>query len=44
MSEAFAVTAIIAFLAIIINALVGLLEKRLMRWQSSSTKGSVLTL
>lgn len=44
MSEAFAVTAVIAFLAIIINALVGLLEKRLMRWQSNSTKGSVLTL
>jgi len=44
MSEAFAVTAVIAFLAIIINALVGLLEKRLMRWQSNSTKGSVLTI
>ena len=44
MSESFAVTAVIAFLAIIINALVGLLEKRLMRWQSNSTKGSVLTV
>lgn len=44
MSEAFAVTAIIAFLAISINAVVGLLEKRLMRWQESSTKGAVLSL
>lgn len=44
MPEAFGVIFIIAFLAIIINALVGLLERRFMRWQSTSTKGSVMTV
>lgn len=42
MPESFAVTAIIAFLALMINAVVGLLEKRLMRWKSSGAQGSVL--
>lgn len=44
MPEAFGVIFIIAFLAIIINALVGLVERRFMRWQSTSTKGSVMTV
>ena len=44
MDEAFGVIFIIAILAIIINGTVGLLERRLMRWQATSTKGSVLTI
>jgi len=44
MSEAFGVIFIIALLAIIINGAVGLLERRLMRWQATSTKGSVMTI
>jgi len=44
MSEAFGVIFIIAMLAIIINGAVGLLERRLMRWQATSTKGSVMTI
>ena len=44
MDEAFGVIFIIAILAILINSAVGLLERRLMRWQATSTKGSVLTI
>ena len=44
MSEAFGVIFIIAFLAIIINGAIGILERRLMRWQATSTKGSVMTV
>ena len=44
MPESFAVTALIAFLALFINAFVGLLEKRLMKWQSSGAQGSVLVI
>ncbi|MFZ9427891.1 MAG: ABC transporter permease, partial [Ilumatobacteraceae bacterium] len=44
MSEAFGVIFIIAILAILINSAVGLLERRLMRWQATSTKGSVMTV
>lgn len=44
MSEAFGVIFIIASLAIIINGAIGLLERRLMRWQATSTKGSVMTI
>jgi NitT/TauT family transport system permease protein len=44
MPESFAVTALIAFLALFINAFVGLLEKRLMKWQSSGVQGSVLVI
>lgn len=44
MSEAFGVIFIIATLAIIINGAIGLLERRLMRWQATSTKGSVMTI
>jgi ABC-type nitrate/sulfonate/bicarbonate transport system permease component len=35
---------IIAILAIIINGAIGLLERRLLRWQATSTKGSVMTV
>ncbi|MBJ7460499.1 MAG: ABC transporter permease [Ilumatobacteraceae bacterium] len=42
MPESFAVTAIIALLALMINAAVGLVEKRLMRWKSNGAQGSVL--
>lgn len=44
MPEAFGVIIIIAVLAIIINGVIGLLEKRLLRWQATSTKGSVMTI
>ena len=44
MSEAFGVIFIIALLAIIINGAIGILERRLMRWQATSTKGSVMTI
>lgn len=44
MSEAFGVIFIIASLAIIINGAIGLLERRLMRWQATSTKGAVMTI
>jgi NitT/TauT family transport system permease protein len=44
MPEAFGVIFIIAMLAILINGVIGLLERRLMRWQATSTKGSVMTV
>jgi NitT/TauT family transport system permease protein len=44
MSEAFGVIFIIASLAIMINGAIGLLERRLMRWQATSTKGAVMTI
>jgi NitT/TauT family transport system permease protein len=44
MSEAFGVIFIIAILAILINGAVGLLERRLLRWQTTSSKGSVMTV
>jgi NitT/TauT family transport system permease protein len=44
MPEAFGVIFIIAILAIVINGVIGLLERRLMRWQATSTKGSVMTV
>jgi NitT/TauT family transport system permease protein len=44
MPEAFGVIFIIAILAILINGAIGLLEKRLLRWQTTSTKGSVMTV
>lgn len=44
MSEAFGVIFIISMLAIIINGVIGLLERRLMRWQATSTRGSVMTI
>lgn len=44
MREAFGVIFIIAVLAIVINGAIGLLEKRLLRWQTTSTKGSVMTV
>jgi ABC-type nitrate/sulfonate/bicarbonate transport system permease component len=44
MPEAFGVIFIIALLAITINGVIGLLERRLMRWQATSTKGSVMVV
>lgn len=44
MSEAFGVIFIIAILAILINGGIGLVERRLLRWQATSTKGSVMTI
>jgi NitT/TauT family transport system permease protein len=44
MAEAFGVIFIISLLAILINGAIGLLERRLMRWQATSTKGSVMTV
>lgn len=44
MPEAFGVIFIIAILAIVINGAIGLLEKRFLRWQTTSTKGSVMTV
>lgn len=44
MPEAFGVIFIIALLAIGINGAIGLLERRLMRWQATSTKGSVMVV
>ncbi|MEY3640270.1 MAG: hypothetical protein RLZZ199_75 [Actinomycetota bacterium] len=44
MSEAFGVIFIIAMLAILINGAIGILESRLLRWQSTSSKGSVMSV
>lgn len=44
MDEAFAVTTLLAFLALLINFGVSVLEKRLLRWRELTLAGSVLTV
>ena len=41
---AFALILILAFLALLFNFVMGVLERRLLRWQDDSGKGSVISL
>ena len=41
---AFAVMVVLAVMALVVNAVIGLVERRVLRWQESSTSGSVAML
>jgi NitT/TauT family transport system permease protein len=44
MADAFAVMIVLAALALAINGVVGLVERRVLRWQGTSRRGSVVSL
>lgn len=44
MADAFALMIVLALLALVINGVVGLIERYVLRWQASSTRGSVVSL
>ena len=44
MSEAFALMIVLAILALLINGMIGIIERRVLRWQGSATRGAVISL
>lgn len=44
MANAFALMIVLAVLALLVNGMIGIVERRVLRWQGSATKGAVVSL
>lgn len=44
MAEAFALMIVLAVLALLVNGVIGIVERRMLRWQGSASRGAVVSL